>query len=917
MKVSTQSKNYYILYIVALLFGICSVSWLVLRAPRTTAQSAGASVTVAAACSFTGTVNSAHTASIPAGTYKDSIGETVFNAVCNDPYGYSIYAIGYSNNEYGNNKLLATISGVLTPAGDIVTGTATSGNTSNWAMKMIPVTGTSTPVVENGYGDYNVIPATTTKVASFPSATDMTTGSSVKATYAANISSSQPAGNYDGKVKFIMVHPATDTPLESITCDPGKICYTPNARGVADSMSDQSASSNSAVDLWPSNFKRDGYGFAGWNTEFDYSGTTYGPMETITTPDLSTKGLALYAYWIKSAGDLQGWQGCDSLASGAVTALTDTRDNNTYAVAKLADGNCWMIENLRLGGSSAMNLTTANTVTAFTLPASTNTFDTSDYTAIQMSAKNTLEAPTNMTTSTNAEVYSYGNYYSWAAVIGSTTAYSTDNQSVNTSICPSGWHLPKGGDSNNATNSEFWKLGTAIMGFAPSNNFSYQNTETNTAGKTATAAIRSYPNNFLYSGYLNGSSFNTRGSDGNYWSSTVRGSNYSYYPYFYSSLVAPGTYNGDKYLGFSVRCVAGSPIYTIRYHGNNSDTGTTMSVTNTLEVDQSTTLMPSNYKRAGYGFAGWNTKPDGTGENFGPMETVTLSTSDTKGNALLQAANGKEITLYAKWVPSAGNIQGWTGCSSLAQGAVTALKDTRDNNVYAVSKLADGKCWMIENLRLGGSSAMNLTTANTVTAFTLPASTNTFTTSNYTTIEMSAKNTLEASADMTATNAEVYSYGNYYSWPAAIGSTTAYSSSNQSVSTSICPSGWHLPKGGQNTVASGQSGDFYVLTTTLMGGEAPNNPNSGYAYYQGTVNGVDVGAKASSLLRTYPNNIIYSGGLNGSSFNTRGSYGYYWSSTVGGSNHSYNLGLASTRVTPGTNGRDKYNGFSVRCVAGS
>ena len=53
-------------------------------------------------------------------------------------------------------------------------------------------------------------------------------------------------------------------------------------------MADQTASSNTETMLWPSNFQRPGYGFAGWNTAFDMSGTNYGPMESITTPDLTT-----------------------------------------------------------------------------------------------------------------------------------------------------------------------------------------------------------------------------------------------------------------------------------------------------------------------------------------------------------------------------------------------------------------------------------------------------------------------------------------------------------------------------------------------------------------------------------------------------------------------------------------------------
>ena len=44
---------------------------------------------------------------------------------------------------------------------------------------------------------------------------------------------------------------------------------------------------------------------------------------------------------------------------GSQALLTDTRDGNTYYVAKLKDGKCWMSQNLRLGGSSPITLTSA------------------------------------------------------------------------------------------------------------------------------------------------------------------------------------------------------------------------------------------------------------------------------------------------------------------------------------------------------------------------------------------------------------------------------------------------------------------------------------------------------------------------------------------------------------------------------
>ncbi|MBR3180076.1 hypothetical protein IKF57_00885 [Candidatus Saccharibacteria bacterium] len=869
-------KTHYILHIVALLFGICSVSWLVLRAPRTTAQSAGASVTVAAACSFAGTVNSAHTASIPAGTYKDSIGETVFNAVCNDPYGYSIYAIGYSNNEYGNNKLLATIGGVLTPAGDIVTGTATSGNTSNWSMKMIPVTGTSTPVVENGYGDYNVIPATTTKIASFPSVTDMTTGSSIKATYAANISGNQPAGNYDGKVKFIMVHPATDTPLEPITCNAGKICYTPNARGVADSMSDQSTSSNSAVDLWPSNFKRDGYGFAGWNTEYDYSGTTYGPIETITTPDLSTTGLALYAYWIKSAGDLQGRQGCDSLASGTVTALTDTRDNNVYAVAKLADGKCWMIENLRLGGSSAMNLTTGNTVTAFTLPASTNTFTTSNSTTIEMSAKNTLEVVSNMT-GTSQEVYSYGNYYSWPAAIGSTTLYGTKNQSVNTSICPSGWHLPKGGDKNNTSNSEFWKLiVTGLNNGTNPANYSSNDRPYYTGypeGTNVSKLVRSYPNNFLYSGYLNGSSFDARGSSGFYWSSTVSGSGTSCSLNFYPSNVHPGTPYNSTYRGFSVRCVAGDMPVTISdayaeagkikqngYYKMQDMSDSICGMVDVIDEPGQTQLIDTRDNKT-YWVAKLQDGKCWMTQNL----DLDLSTST--------ALTPSDSDVTANWTPTRGTIDA---------SAVTNNSISNWSNDYNTPYSVDP-----------GNVYWN--------AFPFYASTaNLFMNNDF------GSNPVKFQRNTAfSTNGEHGHVGNYYNWPAAVAmnSTSSYTSDTISnptnnPQTSICPKGWRLPTiSDESYTTNGTTNEFARLANV-------------YANYTGST------SLSSENLEKAPLYFVRSGYVDSSQQSLAGYDGYYWSSSVYSSSYAYYLYFKSAYVNP-TNGsyRNRSGGLSVRCVA--
>ena len=128
------------------------------------------------------------------------------------------------------------------------------------------------------------------------------------------------------------------------------------------------------ITLQASNFKRDGYGFAGWNDKADMTGTNYGPNQTIpVTQDMIDNGFTLYAHWVESTGNLQGWNGCSTLSTNQVIGLTDTRDNNVYAVSKLADGNCWMIENLRLADTDSNNSPITLNSTNTNNPASTFT----------------------------------------------------------------------------------------------------------------------------------------------------------------------------------------------------------------------------------------------------------------------------------------------------------------------------------------------------------------------------------------------------------------------------------------------------------------------------------------------------------------------------------------------------------------
>lgn len=363
------------------------------------------------------------------------------------------------------------------------------------------------------------------------------------------------------------------------------------------------------------------------------------------------------------------------------------------------------------------------------------------------------------------------------------------------------------------------------------------------------------------------------------------------------------------------------PLNTICYSPNvsnpNDVEGTMDNMQLRIYVDTYAVLHASNYSRENYGFVGWNTKSDGTGTYYGPNQTYEFNRP--AGEDLLG------LKLYAQWVVSAGNMQNWSGCSSMSIGDVTALKDTRDDEVYAVAKLADGKCWMIENLRLENTALHNsdgtlaqgyssnfIGLANPESAgfdgntntpnslYSTDGSTAMTITGNYSTYplyrfprynNMNTRSRYTGASDYYG-NSNTYLYGNYYTWAAAIADTTYYGTDGQSVTaTSICPTGWHLPTGGAE-------GEFYALNTAVNDGSTDR--------------------AASNALRSYPNNFVLSGDFYPTSaFRGDGAPGVYISSMVKNMFFYYALEIEGGYVSPGTGEvGHKDHGASIRCVAG-
>lgn len=273
-------------------------------------------VMIPVACSIAGTISQGneHTETLMPGSYESGIGITDVAVFCNDFAGFAVYAIGFSGtNGESTNRMVGANSGQL-----IATGTATSGDTSQWAMKLTKVTnpGGGAPditynpenltILDNyDSSSYHAVPATYDKVlnyvaASGSSATDKTLGSKFQTTYAVFASAAQVADTYVGKVKYMLVHPAT------MTAGTYTVSYNANRGG--GTMSSEAGLPNYEPHILAANTftAPDNYVFAGWCTVQDNSqnpqttcaGDSYVNQGTIPASTVAAGStLNLYAYW--------------------------------------------------------------------------------------------------------------------------------------------------------------------------------------------------------------------------------------------------------------------------------------------------------------------------------------------------------------------------------------------------------------------------------------------------------------------------------------------------------------------------------------------------------------------------------------------------------------------------------------------
>lgn len=248
--------------------------------------------------------------------------------------------------------------------------------------------------------------------------------------------------------------------------------------------------------------------------------------------------------------------------------------------------------------------------------------------------------------------------------------------------------------------------------------------------------------------------------------------------------------------------------------------------------------------------------------------------------------------------------------------AILKLKDPRGNTeaehqTYEVARLADGNCWMLNNLKLGSASGdLALTPDNTNTAqnFTLPQLTTAGTISYD---SPRAYGPVSGDSGAGATN-----YGYLYNWPAATTgeSRTTMPEGSGDAKFSICPANWRLPLSGSEANSAGQFGRVGTATNEF---DILNAKMAGYD--------TNLDLDYQSKRRTFYQNWQHEGPIKGvysgiwwNGFHHQSSQGRIWSSSTSPDNANlvYHADLGVDTIEPGTFFAHRANGYAIRCLLG-
>ena len=271
---------------------------------------------------------------------------------------------------------------------------------------------------------------------------------------------------------------------------------------------------------------------------FLFSYLTYIPIQTFAADSAEEKRTLMNIKYMQQLTT----QICNNTKIYKTKQLIDSRDNKSYWVTKLKDGNCWMTQNLDWdgGGNKITSLSSWNmndtTYAEYYNPGDYYFTDVNSWMKCSEDYKNQtgLAACVGKGWTTVGDAhYHIGNYYSWVAA---------------QKVCPAGWSLP---GSTHATNSG-----------------SYGYLTNGASG----AELRNPPYYFIPGGsiYHYGSGYpNTlevAGTNGVYWTSGAEGDTSALAANISAYGIGASSY--ARYAGIPVRCLAYGGSQLI---GNDND----------------------------------------------------------------------------------------------------------------------------------------------------------------------------------------------------------------------------------------------------------------------------------------------------------------------------------------------------------
>ena len=590
--------------------------------------------------------------------------------------------------------------------------------------------------------------------------------------------------------------------------------------------------------------------------------------------------------------------------------VKDARDNNTYTIKKLGDGNCWMTQNLRFTGTSldpsTSDVKTAKIITYGDL-TSGESYD-------------------------QARIHNSGNatngvWYNYAAASAMSVTSSSNLVLTSESVCPKGWRLPNNVEMTIVKNYKS-TFNPVTGGYYDSGNNVHSDMGfwwSSTAGDSGTLRYRlGYSNDTLENNYASprifglyvrcikpkpamqditsnevvdmaegetvtrtdvrdGKDYTLAKINGNLWmTQNLR---------FTGTSLDPSTSNVKTAKTISYGSITSGDTYTaarVRDSGNTTNgvwynyaAASAMSITGSSNYTEATESvcpagwrLPTKAEQQGIvnyssSFApsagGWYDNGTLRDANTGYWWSST-SDGDSRHNLATNSSGTLFVEstmrgrgLYVRCIKDS-TMQDFTKAeaSSMAVGQIKRLTDSRDGRNYAITRIGDYYI-MTENLAIG-------TTGTGV----IPAEGSNFTgsdiTPNYTTYSYFSSSYLSnkvIQADST--------FGAYYNYCLASAGTIC-SNAQTNATQDICPANWKMPsKTTWDTMRATASAA--TLFATQLGG------------YRTT------SSSASST-----------------------SYGYYWSSTAYSTSYPHYFYGTTSSLYATNYGRYRYNGLAIRCV---